>query len=922
MKRFFTWLLLGFFIVSNYIPIYANFNYWDVIEMKLVGWEGEWFDGDKDERRSTLQSNRWTINISDLHIYENNIVEWLRSEWFYLTIPEAVVYSKWKIVWNLLTDGTLELSVSGISRNNVEATEWNPGLCNQYLSNKDDNKNYSVNEFVVSTKKEFRDSINLEGFFDKKTWIVKITTDVCVIWKRFYFESTEGVDLISCEEDEIYIDEKCKSISDLCSDDYLVNYDKKTEECYCPDWYKLTDKKTCKEVEEMMFEVSYPEQKPPFFMDGKEYKIKVSVKNGETGKPMKANKLAINYTSAPKQWQITNIEELSIGEYMLTYKTAVIENWNMDGWMDWLYIFYDSKIEAKEIYKTYEIPLWTWTPIKIQKVWFQENNASVLFTSPMAEVKIIVVDSKWKKVWINDAKVSIWWTLSSERTDTNGIAILKSPKTVSSNKKQEILEIVLFPTEEIQEYQKETLEQYKQIIQGENPLASPEVRTFVEDFPVYLAQLTDEEVDDAIIWLKRVGYTLLYMTEGKTLIDDISTNVAWSLKNQLTDTLDLIWASEKVSKYLGQKINTKIDVSKLQDLAPSINKKLDSLWTMLQEKTINTLKLWIQKYAPTFKTERTNELLWVVFGKYGRDDLLKKWVEEIQKVPVDKVEKMIKEYLMKTFDAMLIEKMKDLEGMIKQKNFSIVGFENDISLSKLESLSLRDKYMTAHEVSYDVAMIKNYADLANNIAGETMKITQIYKKHAEIAEKWYKAIRSLFLNTTEIYYRVDAYGEFIWEVEANIDRGIWIAYHSIEESLYTQKGIFSQVYAEGSVLTFEQKSAASTYRWGESLLGIQHLLLTINNIFLKVYPEDENLLSIKKEIEYSQVEEQKILDDLWEQIKVQAKILDKGLWSSNINVDAATVGDWIIVIVSLWLLTGIILFIRWFTKKIRWRRKK
>lgn len=90
---------------------------------------------------------------------------------------------------------------------------------------------------------------------------------------------------------------------------------------------------------------------------------------------------------------------------------------------------------------------------------------------------------------------------------------------------------------------------------------------------------------------------------------------------------------------------------------------------------------------------------------------------------------------MEEFDTMLVKKMNELEEMIAKKRFSTAGFEEDISISKLESLNLRDKYMTAHEVSYDIAMTKNRADLINSTIIETMKITQVYKKQAEIAEK-------------------------------------------------------------------------------------------------------------------------------------------------------------------------------------------
>ena len=655
MKKLFVWILVWVLFFSNYLPVFAQNN--NTTEMKIV--DIKYLNLNPTEANAIPiwdmvdlynQTQRLQINI------DGNEISWKYINWLWFGTENEAITVDANIIAKIDSSGKIKGKITGRWRTYDAfygwwAGEWTNNLCRPY------------------GPKKFPD-FHVEWTYDFATKIIKLNFDNCWLI-NVTFASTQPVDLVSCESDEVYLDEKCVAISKLCSTDENVNYNVAEKKCYCPAGYKLTDQKTCEEVEEMLFEVSYPEQQPPFLMDGAEHKIKVSVKNGETNEPMKATRLAIKYTSAPKQWEITNIQEISVGEYLLTYKTAVIEAGNMNGWMDGLYIFYNSKLEGKEIYKTYEIPLGTGVPVKIKKIGFQETTSAIVFAEDSAQVQVFVKNKKGEKIPVRNASVVLDKEIVWEKTNAEGIATLQSPEEITSDTKQEILEVVLIPTEEISQRQAKALRQYKQIIQWDDPLASPEVRNFVEDFPSYLAQLDDDEyeVEKALIGLKRVAYTLLYMIEWKNLTNDISANVAWSLKNQVTDTLDLIGASEKASKFLGQKIDEKVEMSTLQQLAPSINKKLDSLWAMFQEKTINTIKLWIKKYAPSFKTERTNDLLWAVFGNYGRDDMLQKWIEEIQKAPIEKVEKIIKEYLMEEFDTMLVKKMNELEEMIAKKTF-------------------------------------------------------------------------------------------------------------------------------------------------------------------------------------------------------------------------------------------------------------
>jgi len=892
MKRFIILLLLSVFFVSSYSQVSARDDR-DSIAMKVIRMDTiDPTDGILT--KSELLSFADNMYGLQLKIDSNSKITWIYGQG--IKHGEENTSIKGTVEWSISPDWKITWKITGYSRqfgyNIPKLWAWDEGICSIY---------------------DKRPFIEISWNLDRETKKIKIRLNHCNL-VMLTFESKEPVIINSCEEDEVYVNEKCSPISDFCSKDDLVNYDVSTEKCYCPIGYKLTNKKTCEEVEEMVYQVSYPDEKPPFLMDGKAHRIKVNIKDWATEKSMKA-RFEIKYTNAPKQWNLTNIEELAVWEYILTYKTPVIEEWESEWRFDGLYIFYDSKVEWKEMYKTHELALGAGTSILIQKEWFQETRWTVIFTTPTADVKIITFDNEWKKVFISDAKITIWKTLDSERSDNNWQASLNSPETISTNKKQDILEIELFPSLEIKDFQQKALQQYRQSIQWKNPVTSEKVRLFIENFVSYIAALNEEDVDDAVVWLKRVGYTLLYMTEWKSLIEDIAQNTATSIKTQFTDTLDLIWASEKAGKYLWFKIDKNMDISKLQEFSPEILNKLWSLTAWLENKAKNTIKLGIKKYAPQFKTERADTMLSNVFGTYGRDKDIEKWVWEIQSVVEKEVETMLTDYLLEEFDTMLVSKMKSLEQMIDKKDFDIVWLDTDLYFAKYESLNLREKYMTAHRVSYNVSMIKNRSDLINNSIIEWFKITQFYAKQAEAIEKWYKAIRTVFLNTTETYYRLDAYGIFMTEVENNINRGIGLTY--IPTSQTIQKTLIPQVSAEESELSAEQESQVYDYRWGNSIIEITAIINDINNLLLDIFPNDKNLEAIKQSLEQTVDQEQEILATFGEQIKIKSDLLQKELWEGHLYTGLVTFGDWLIILLTLGFLAWVAFLINKAIKKIR-----
>lgn len=892
-------LIFSIFLFFIWFSVFAKSLYGEDIPLKIVDLYSYWWSSDLAKFDESTRS-------AALKMYDNRLNVKLNIKW---NILWGKFISKLNVRW--VETIMLDWDISWTFDENAWTFKWTIWwkwriFANSKMDSLTDRQGFCTQRYIS------KESI-IEWTYDKETKKIKAKVNYCNS-SVYVFESFDLLDMISCDEDEVVVDSKCEKISKYCSSDNLVNYNSSTKECYCPAGYKLTNDKTCEEVPEVVMDIKFIWANPPFIADWQEFTINVSIKDWETNNWIPA-RFAIDYTNSPQKWTITDIKEINIWEYTIIYKTPNIES-SKEIWLyDTLYIYYQSKSQWKEVYKTQQLDLATGTPIIVSKPWFQEIKSAVVFQSSTANVNVFTLDSDNNKIPVSDAKIWIVDSLDFEMTDKNWSAKLNTDQDISTNAWASQLEVILQLDPEISAIQQKAANQYKQLIQWERWITSNTIKDFVINFWSYLAKSPSLEVDSYIAWLKRVGYGLLYITESKNLAEDISNQVGASIKTQISDTLDLFEVTDKAKDYLWSKIDTLKDNQLLQNVSSKINDKVSSLSQNFESKIIDSIKIWLKKYAPSFKSERINWLLSKVFG--DRDEMIKQWVEKAKSVPEWEVEKLISSYLIDQFDSIIKGNIKQIENMIQSKNFNSATINSDISDAKQNSLNLREKYLKAHQVSYNVSAIKDTATLFNDIFIEAAKITQVRKAQAEAIEKWYKTVRSLFINNVEIYYRFDAYANFMQELQTNVNYSLWV--QTAFNTDYSRYQIIPKVYAADE-LNQDQIIKAMDYRDSQNAISIYQNMKDINDTFLQVYPEDNDLKQLAEKLKQNTDLEQNKLDQLWESTKSILNQIQKEFNQSSSN--SLTASEWVVLIIFIAILVLIIVWIKKLIRKLSKKKNK
>jgi len=682
----------------------------------------------------------------------------------------------------------------------------------------------------------------------------------------------------------------------ICGDDPNILYDEPNDDCYCPKGFDLEiedEVYSCIELPDVDLKVEFEGSNPPLIADGQtKTKIHITLKehDSETGVPARFELRP--YSDQLGTGSITNIEEVSPGEYYFDYSVSdltEVKGVSITGAYDALYIFYTSPTLGEEVYKTYQIDLTTGVPVKITKAGFKETISAVPFTSNSSTVKIYTILDNGEKAPIYDAEIA-FSEFDYEKTAQDGTARMTAPKTVTGNENAEI-EVIMELSDEVKSYQKRTKQQYEQIIVGEKGITNPTVKDFILNFNKYIAGASMEESENLIVGLRRTGYVLLHMTEGQSLAFDVAKEVASSIKNQISDTLDLFAVKDKVTEKLESKIDDQLKklstdqldeaqekaLEKLKDLSPDLSKKMKKMNSEFESGVINMFKAGVKKYAPEFKDEWVDELFGQFFSNPLDDISVEKGVEKVQNIAQDAIEAKIKNYLVDEFDDMIQEGMSQLEIMIKNKSFNKTGFEADIFNAKWSALDLRGTYLKAHDVSYDISTIKDTADLFNNTVIETAKITGIWKSQAEALEKGYKAIRSGVLNNVEIFYWFSTYGEFSEEVKNNINLAIGAKVLTENHNNQQPFKLFGiqNVYAEEEI-SKDDISTYLDYKEVENGLDFYESMLEVNNLLLEIYPDDTEIKDLDSKINKNIDEQNNIKNSLEDKaLEIERKLAEK-----------------------------------------------
>lgn len=659
----------------------------------------------------------------------------------------------------------------------------------------------------------------------------------------------------------------CYELDELCdTSDKLIIWNAEKDECTCQQGYQINEETGyCEEATFLDYEINFPEKSPPFISDGEStYKIHISVKNAIESIPMNAESISIEYTTGPKKGKILKIENPEVGEYDLIYQPPKIENAKKK-YEDGIYIFYVNPITKEKLYKTYAVAYTTGVPVIIKKEGFKPLETSLSFTSEETEVRVFVKDASDKKIPINEVEVA-FSDFKYEETNEDGIAMLPSPFE-NEGGENTIQEFILEIDPKFADAKIKTEREYRQLISGEMGITNKTIKNFIENFETEIAQAPEEKIDDLFIGMRRTGYALLHLTEGRGIAVDLAQESAGSIKNMFVNLIDWLDVSEKVSKKIGEKlklekfdkikekINDKVNgkiTEKLgtnkaseflkEEFGNQVNEMLDGLLGKFKDSFVQA----ILKHAPDLPKNTGTKVWESVFGKPGDGTELKDRLTKITEYAGNNIQKEIETILIDQYDITMKANVKRIESMIKSKNFHIVGFTADIFETKWKASDLREQYLTAHEVSYNITMIKASVDLLNNTAGEAAKMTVAWKKYAEAIEAGYKAVRSTLLDTTDLYYWFSTYSEYINASNKNIQEvlGLDTSNLSVKQNKKLKKWSFFPIAnAEVNPQNLQEKNM----KLAEEIEVLKDLQ-NINKLFQNVYTDDPEIKALSENL--------------------------------------------------------------------------
>ena len=714
------------------------------------------------------------------------------------------------------------------------------------------------------------------------------------------------VGCMRCDPPEVnYKDSECMTPQEICSDDPVVTYDLIKQECTCPPDFKLLSDNTCekicgedphihfdvtkrecfcdegweleekegekycKELEDILYDVSFEGAQPPLIANGAATAVMHITLVDPVNEDPIAGEFRVEYSNAPARGTVINVVENAVGDYTVTYKTADVTTEHETGLYDLLYIYYESPRTGEQRYKTYRIDLATGVPIEVSKTGFTNTQSAVVFSAPTAKVSVFTLDAEGAKVPVYDAKVAFVETFDFERTGKDGTTVLHAAEQKEGSTVSEV-EVVLALDPDVEAAQSKAKKQYQEIVQGERGITNEIVKDFILNFAVYIADLEEGEVQEMIVGLQRTGYMLLYMTEGQRLAYDIAKEAARSVKAQIADTIDLFEvvdaATEKLNGYVG-KVGGKA-ADKLQKLAPGIGEKLGSIAAKFQTGIVDTFKSALKQYAPNFKDEWAGKLFDKLFEKLAGDTqqkvnreqfIKKKIVESSKEAGEGSIEGSIAEYLEDEFDEMVQEGMDQLAEMIRARRFDTVGFEVNVIKAKWNSEDLRNKYLQAHELSYQVSGIKDLADAINDSVIEGAKITGVWKAYAEAVEKAYKAVRTGVINNVEIFYWFRVYGDFMRDVRQNMNEALGVA-QELRGNPFVPVAYAQE--PEKAVAGNDDADTIMRYKEAKGALGLFEEIDAVTDMLLESFPEDPDLLDVKNAIGTDIREQKAVLDEI------------------------------------------------------------
>ncbi len=704
--------------------------------------------------------------------------------------------------------------------------------------------------------------------FDHELLADKTCDPICGTDPKIHYDAEKNT--CDCEvgyeaEEDSEAKYVCKSV---CGDDPTFVYNAEKEECGCVQGYELKTvdgKESCVEKPEVELWVTFSDPKPPFMADGKtKAVIDVEIFDPASGKGVPA-RFEVGYTNASAKGALVSTEELEPGKYRLAYQTADLSGGPAGVFEDQLYVFYKSKKEKKEVYKTkpIQVAVGKMVDVRISKAGFKEQILPVVFTAPRAEL-VVSVESKGKAVPVAEAEALMPDGYTSFKSNAEGTIWVEAPETIESDIATE-LKVFLELDEVTADDLADAKKNYDKLVTSVTDKKYPGIDEFTGNFIEKLAKADgDGEAEKMVSGLKRTKYALFYLIQGDEMLGATTKGVADSLKDQiwdLVDTANIIGKAtsflagpiknflkggaemvEGVGGYFGKEAMKGVEkwgaewgehfaTTEAEAAKKELSQLSESLggWSESFMKKIGSMiTSATAAKAPNFKQGWMTEFTGAMATKYIQDRQVKEGYNKVA------YENWIQDFFKKKYKSQIDQLASGIEKRVKSGDWDAVHEDSDLLLAKWDYDDIMSRYRLA--ASTDVSMTEHKAniELVLDFVLTPAKFAVATKAAAEAVELAYKGARSMVLNNQVLYEWFDATGVVVEKMRTGVLKSLGSSDLSYRPSI----GFFPIAYAQEAAPGTEGGEAFIEYTEADTELGLLSELDKTLSLVQKQFPDE------------------------------------------------------------------------------------
>ena len=650
-----------------------------------------------------------------------------------------------------------------------------------------------------------------------------------------------------CTEEHFRYKDTCVTNEEMCgTEDPYLFFDVDAEKCLCIATYEKGENGLCEKEKIVEIQFDWIDEEPPLFADGETTATaNVSVKALKMkDKPLVPVEFVLTTSSRGE----LEVEETGENEYQITYKTPDLRgsdpSKNYRSGINLNFTVKDGKKEDVETDEVVIVPLAIETPVKISAFGFetQEKNIVLKGGEVTAEVNIIIDEDEDEYYPISGAKIE----LPDEKiytTDQEGEVEIKTENEFLKGETED-MEFNLIVGEEVNKQ----LSQAKTRVGKIGAAAkSTEIQSFLDDFIEDLATAeNDTERRNLVDGLKRLNYALFFVEKGEDFGKTSADSLANVTKEAVKNMVDLLDSVLGITGKITDKINSK--GAKLGDRAiQKISEQVDEVYKAALKKLGAAMQAGVSQYAPESGVH-IGGLLRFLEDKFMISDNIKaKTAGQLD------LHSGIKEYFEEQVREASYEYVSEIDAFLtegRENGFPTLEYSSDLESAKGNYAQLADKYIKAEQGEYWRSMTKAWFDLGFDTVGKGVSIVfPIYATVIGQVENMYKAARSGFLDSANMFQWYKTHGDIMKEVERGVLKSLGeeIDYQTYIENK-SRFGLLPTAYAENTFDSSEFMDAVAD-------VEMYNAFAEIGKILSEEFPEEAEEFNVEIEKLKGQSEE-------------------------------------------------------------------